>query len=678
MNKEESHQDGNTNNLINETSPYLLQHAYNPVDWNAWNDASLQKAKEEDKLMIISVGYAACHWCHVMEHESFEDSVVAVKMNANYIPIKVDREERPDIDQIYMNAAYMITGRGGWPLNAIALPDGRPIYAGTYFPKDKWIEVLDYFANIYRTDRSRLEEQAVKITQGIRSMDVVPFNPEPATFTMKMLDDIWMDWQNRIDFVNGGRDGAPKFMMPNNWDYLLRYYRLSGNKRVLDAIEVTLKKMAYGGLYDQAGGGFARYSTDAVWKVPHFEKMLYDNGQLVSIYSQAYQLTGNEEYRQVVKETLEFVERELTDASHGFYSSLDADSEGEEGKFYIWTEAELREILGDHFDLASDYYNTTPNGNWEHGNNILLRKKDNEHFLKKYTLTDKELNEGLDIIKSSLVEARTHRIRPGLDDKILTSWNALMLKGYVDAYRAFGDEHYLNAALDNANFLIEKCRRNDGGLNRNYKNGISNINGFLDDYSLTVEAFIALYQVTFDEMWLEVSKELTEYVLQHYWDDNAKMFYYTSDEDEALISRTRELSDNVISASNSSMAKALYYLGMYYYEDRYVEMSAQMLNNVREQIMKNGPFYANWAVVMTHFVRPPYEIAIVGKDLNEVRASFDQHYLPNVLFLGSEKEGSLQLLENKLIKGQTTIYVCQDKACKLPVTTSDAAMELME
>ena len=665
------------NLLINETSPYLLQHAYNPVDWHPWNKSSLEEAKKEDKLLIISVGYAACHWCHVMEHESFEDSVVAVKMNSNYVPIKVDREERPDVDQIYMNAAHLITGRGGWPLNAIALPDGRPIFAGTYFPKDKWIQVLDYFAGLYQTDRARLEEQANQLVAGIRNADIVPFNPEPALFTEEMLDDIWGDWEDRIDYLNGGRQGAPKFMMPNNWEYLLQYFNLSKNGRVLEGIEVTLKKMADGGLYDHAGGGFSRYSTDAIWQVPHFEKMLYDNGQLVSLYAHAYQLNKDPYYKQIVEETLTFIEREMLDKSHGFYSSLDADSEGEEGKFYVWTANELKDIWGDNYEVLSEYFTIKENGNWEH-QNILYKTKETKHFLAKFEKTNEELSQIIKLGKAQVMKVREGRIRPGLDDKILTSWNALMMKGYVDAYRAFDRSHYLDMAIKNAEFLINKCKQKGGRLNRNFKNGRSTINGFLDDYSLTIEAFIALYQATFDEKWLEEASNLMEYAIDHFYDNESKLFYYTSDQDDPLISRSKEISDNVISSSNSSMGKALYFLGLYYYNDQYVEMAKQMVNNVKSQILKNGPFFANWASLMTYCIHEPFEIAIMGKDMNQIRKEFDQYYLPNAIFLGADDDSNLKLLDNKLIKGQTTIYVCRDKSCKLPVTDVNAALELMK
>ncbi len=669
-----SKKDKTPNKLIEETSPYLLQHAYNPVDWHAWNAETLEKGKKENKLLIISVGYAACHWCHVMEHESFEDVDVASKMNNGFLPIKVDREERPDVDQIYMTAAYITTGRGGWPLNAIALPDGRPVFAGTYFPKESWLQVLHYFTETFRNEPQKLYEQADKITQGIRSIDqMIPTTNTPV-FTEQLLHEIWNNWQSKIDYKWGGRNGAPKFMMPNNWDYLLRYYHISKNEKVLQAINTTLNRMAQGGLYDHVGGGFARYSTDEKWKVPHFEKMLYDNGQLVSLYSKAYQLTKNEYYKEIVEETLNFTQREMTDASSGFYSSLDADSEGEEGKFYVWTTEELDFLWGSNSKMLKAFYNIKPNGNWEH-TNVLFNTIDKTDFAKDHNIDLNELNTLLNKSKSILLQEREKRIKPGLDDKILTSWNALMLKGYVDAYRAFGDASYLKSALKNAHFLVNNQLQNDGRLNRNYKKGRSTINAFLIDYSLTIEAFIALYEVTFDETWLNLSQKMATYTLEHFYDDKSKMFFYTSDIDDPLISRSIETDDNVISASNSSMAKVLFLLGKYFYNDTYVEISKQMLNNVLDKVTSNGPFYANWSTLLSWFIYEPYEVAILGKDAEKVRKEMDEHYLPNVFFLGGEKEGNLALLKNKLNKGKTTIYVCQNKVCQLPTTKVGEALK---
>lgn len=679
-----THGEGNhqyTNELINESSPYLLQHAHNPVNWYPWGDKALAKAKAENKPIIISVGYAACHWCHVMEHESFEDTAVAKIMNDNFVAIKVDREERPDVDQIYMNAAYIVNNRGGWPLNALALPNGKPFFAGTYYPKKDWLELLVFFNNTYKNEPDKLKDQAKQITQGIKSIEMVPKQPEKPAFTKADLDTIFNNWKDIIDYKLGGKKTksmhSPKFPMPNNYQALLRYHHFTGNQKALEAVTVTLDNMAIGGIYDHLGGGFARYSTDAKWLAPHFEKMMYDNGQIVSLYSEAYQLTKNPLYKTRVYETLEWVKREMTSPEGGFYSSLDADSDGEEGKFYVWQKAEIDELLGDDAKLFCKYYNVSEKGNWEH-KNILHTQQSDAEFAKANDLSVAELREKIDAGKQILFKKRESRIRPGLDDKVLTGWNALMLKGYVDAYRVFGEEEYLEAAVKNAQFIVDKCMQSDNRLNRNFKDGKSVINAFLDDYSLTAEAFIALYQATFDEQWLYKAEGLVEYALAHFYDEESGMFFYTSDVDDPLIARKMEVSDNVIPASNSSMAKTLYLLGHYFYKDDYIQKSKQMLTNVTDNVYQNGAFYSNWAWLMVHFANEPYDVAIVGEDAALKRAEFDLEFLPNVLFLGGKTAGTLKLLENKLIPNQTTIYVCQQKVCKFPVTEVEKALELMK
>lgn len=670
---------GKPNRLIDETSPYLLQHAYNPVDWHAWNAETLEKARREDKPLLISIGYAACHWCHVMERESFEDTVVAVKMNANYLPVKVDREERPDIDQIYMGAAMLITGQGGWPLNAIALPDGRPVFAATYFPRDRWIAVLDHFANLYKTDRGRLEEQARRVTAGIRDLEEVPFRQQgDGDFDRAALDTIWENWKPSVDFVHGGRKGAPKFMMPVNYDFLMRYYAVSQDQHVLEAVETGLTAMACGGVYDHAGGGFARYSVDDRWFAPHFEKMLYDNAQLVSVYAQAWQLTGRKTYRRVVYETLDFVDRELTDAGGGFYASLDADSEGEEGRYYTWESAELKKIWGDDYALMADYFQVTGEGNWESGRNILHIASEDTAFAEKHGLDAGAWQARVRSAKKQLLEVRLRRVPPSLDDKMLTSWNALMIKGYVDAYRAFGEKAWLERALRGARFLLENSQRADGGLNRNFKDGRSTINGFLDDYSFTIEAFIALYQATFEEDLLHRARALAAYAVEHFSDTGNHMFFYTSDLDDALIARKQEVQDNVIASSNSSMARALYYLGHYFYEDAYLDRARTMLTNVWPDVARSGPFFANWACLMTHFAEGLSEVAITGKGALELRRELDGHYLPNALFLGAKTSGSLELLRGKTGGEETLIYVCRDKSCKRPTPEVPEALSLIK
>ena len=429
--------------------------------------------------------------------------------------------------------------------------------------------------------------------------------------------------------------------------------------------------MAYGGIYDQVGGGFARYSTDAIWKVPHFEKMLYDNGQLVSLYSSAYQLTKNPIYKTVVEETLDFIERELTSKEGGFYSSLDADSEGEEGKFYVWKEEEIKALLGQDADLIMDYYNVGGDGFWEHGVNILLKNETDESFAKRNKLNLKELAEKVNTAKELLLKEREERIRPGLDDKILTSWNGLMLVGYVKAYNAFVDKSYLKAALKNANFICSKLMDEDYRLSRNYKNSKSSINGFLDDYAFTIQGFISLYQATFDSQWLKKAEGLLEYATKHFYDEKSGMYYYTSEIDAALIARKMEVSDNVIPSSNSEMAKNLFLIGRYTYNEKYIKMSKTMANNVKESAINGASYYGNWAVLMSWLIGETYDVSIVGKDYENLRKKINEHYLPNVFLSGGTEEGDNPLLEGKLVAGKTIIYVCQDKACQLPVSRVD-------
>ncbi len=670
------------NHLANQSSPYLLQHANNPVDWYPWGDEALQKAQKENKMILVSVGYAACHWCHVMEHESFEDSLVAAVMNENFVNIKVDREERPDVDDVYMTACHMASGKScGWPLNAFALPDGRPVWAGTYFPKKEWIKVMNYFVDLRKDEPEKLDEYANNLTEGIQNAEAIAVNTSDKNFSRETIDDIAGKFLNNIDFTKGGRKGSPKFPMPNNYEFLLAYHHLSGNEKALTAVTTTLDEMARGGIYDQIGGGFARYSVDAVWKVPHFEKMLYDNGQLVSLYALAYQLTKNPEYKTVIEETLNFIERELTDKNGGFYSSLDADSEGEEGKFYVWTKEEIDAVLTDEATnkLFCDYYQVTKNGNWEHHKNILHRKNSDAAFAKKQKMTESEVQTILAKAEKALIAARDKRIRPGLDDKILTSWNALMLKGYVDAYRALGNPDYLKAALKNGNFIVSNMMQPDGRLNRNYKDGKSVINAFLDDYALTVQAFAALYQVTFDEQWLQHADKLTAYALAHFKNAENGMFNYTSDLDPPLIARKMELADNVIPGSNSSMARALHQIGTFLYKPEYLEQAQQMMHNMSESITSTSTpnFYSNWCNLYLHLLQPPYEVAIIGSGYEPLHKEMMSNYLPHALLLGGETEGSLDLLKNKLMEDETLIYVCQNKVCKFPVRAVNKALALM-
>jgi uncharacterized protein YyaL (SSP411 family) len=650
------------NSLINETSPYLLQHANNPVNWFAWHEKTLAKAKEENKMLLISIGYAACHWCHVMEHESFENDQVAKVMNENFICIKVDREERPDVDQVYMNAAYLINGNGGWPLNALAMPDGKPFFAGTYFPKENWIKLLEYFATIYKNEPHKLEEQSENVSKGIREIEHLPMNTNRVFFSENDLNKMFFLFQKKIDFEHGGTKGGMKFAMPSIWEFLLEYHYFTKNKEALNAVEITLNNMANGGIYDQVGGGFSRYATDAKWHVPHFEKMLYDNAQLVSLYSTAFQVTKNPLYKKVVYETLEFITRELTSKESAFYSSLDADSEGEEGKYYVWSEKDIEEILKDDAIFYLDYFGINKEGNWENDKNI-----PDANFAKKDFTVNEQIKEKLISLNKKLFEEREKRIRPATDDKILTSWNALMAKGFVDAYKVFGEESFLNSAKRNLDFLLKNICAANNSLSRNYKNGKATIHGFLDDYAFFITALIEYYEVSFDESYLQKANTLTEYVNLHFFDRESGMFLYTDDQYSNLIARKMEVTDNVIPSSNSEMAKNLFLLSQYFDNKDYLEKSIQLIKNVSDDLVKNLGYYSNWAQAMLLQVYPPIEIAVVGKDWKEKLSVLQKNLLPNTIYCGGENGGTLSLLENKKVEGKTMIYVCKNKSCLLPV-----------
>jgi len=671
-----------TNLLALESSPYLLQHAHNPVNWQAWNDAAWEEAKQKNKLVLISIGYSACHWCHVMEHESFEDAPVAKIMNDHFICIKVDREERPDVDQVYMLAVQLMAGQGGWPLNCFATPDGRPVYGGTYFRKEQWMNILLNLADIWKKEPDKVYEYAEQLTAGIQKAELISLkntdqDPDPQTLVKS-----WNNWSKRIDTVEGGPDKAPKFPLPNNYLFLLHLGQ-SGLLPEEDTnqlnihLALTLKKMAHGGIYDQIGGGFSRYATDRLWKIPHFEKMLYDNAQLVSLYAEAYRLTNEPLYKQIIYETLDFIDRELTSPEDVFYSALDADSEGEEGKFYVWKKDELETLLGSDFNLFAAHFNINATGFWEHDNYILLRKEENAKIASQSGISEETLSQKLAAWKALLMKERNKRIRPGLDDKSLCSWNALMIKGYTDAFSVFNEPRFLDAAVTCANILLEKLRRPDRGLFHSYKNGKATINGFLEDYCFCIEACIALYENTFTESWLNAAEELCAYVLNHFGDAQSPFFYFTSNLDAALIARKFEISDNVIPASNSSFAKCLFRLGHFLEKEEYISISKRMLLHVQTEIAQYGAGYSNWALLQLWFNLPFYEVVIVGKDVHEKHKALRQHHLPNLIFAGSTEASSLPLLKNRYKQGETRIYVCRNNTCFAPATEVSQVLELL-
>ncbi|NCD69897.1 thioredoxin domain-containing protein [Mucilaginibacter agri] len=651
------------NRLANSASPYLLQHANNPVDWYPWGAEALQKARDENKLIIVSIGYSACHWCHVMEHESFEDAQVAAVMNDNFVCIKVDREERPDIDQIYMSAVQLMTGRGGWPLNCICLPDQRPIYGGTYFRKSDWVSLLLNLAEFFREKPAEAEEYAVKLTQGIQQYESVDFITEQAEYTKADPEAIVTAWRKHFDPKEGGMNYAPKFPMPNNWQFLMRYAHLMEDEGVANAVKLTLKKMAYGGIYDHIGGGFARYSVDARWHVPHFEKMLYDNGQLISLYAEAYTWNPDPLYKQIVDETIAFVQGELTSPDNGYYSALDADSEGVEGKFYTFTKAEIDDLLDEDATLFCIYYNITEDGNWEEEEtNVFFRKDDDAELAGKLGMSEAELKEKIATLRTKVFESRSQRIRPGLDYKIIASWNGLMLKGLCDAYRAFNNPAYLDLAIKNAGFILNNLVDDKGKLIRIHQS--TNPIAFLDDYANVIDALIALYEVTFDIKWLQQAHEFTGLAIELYYDEAEGMFFYTAADNEQLIARKSEIMDGVIPASNSVMARDLKKLGLLFEEEQYNAIAAQLLRNLMPYMAKYGSVYSNWAMLLLEEVFGTYEVAITGVNADKTRIEFEENYIPNKIMLGGSEE-NLPLLQGRI--GDTTrIFICKDKTCGLP------------
>ncbi|MGN6640939.1 MAG: thioredoxin domain-containing protein [Mucilaginibacter sp.] len=675
------------NRLANSASPYLLQHANNPVDWYPWGTEALQKAKTENKLILVSIGYSACHWCHVMEHESFEDEKVAAVMNEYFVCIKVDREERPDVDQIYMSAVQLMTGRGGWPLNCICLPDQRPIYGGTYFRKNDWVSLLFNLADFYKTKPAEAEEYAVKLTEGIRQYETIQFVDTEAEYLRGDLELIVKNWQRYFDRVEGGMGSSPKFPMPNNWLFLMRYAWLMQGEDIAQQVKLTLHKMAFGGIYDHVGGGFARYSVDNRWHVPHFEKMLYDNAQLLSLYSEASVWQPDPLYSQIADEIITFVKRELISPEGGFYSALDADSEGVEGKFYTFTKEEIEQILGEDAELFCIYYNVTEDGNWEEEEtNVLFRKDNDKQLAAKLGLSEDDLTAKIKAAKNKVLDARSKRIRPGLDNKILASWNGLMLKGLCDAYRAFDKSEYLDLALQNAQFILDNLIISEGKLcriaspqpspkDRELKEDLGEANkfAFLDDYANVVDAFIALYEVTFDEKWLYEAKKLTDTAVEHYYDEASGVFFYTADDEEQLIARKAELMDNVIPASNSVMAHNLKRLGLLFDNENYQEIAAQMLRNVAHLVPKYGSSYSNWAILILNEVFGIYEVAITGNDAEQFRSEMEKTYVPNKIMLGG-KQGSLPLLQDRFAD-VTRIFICKDKTCSLRVLNIPDALK---
>jgi len=664
-----------TNALINSNSPYLIQHAHNPVNWVEWSQEAFDQAEKEDKLVLVSIGYSACHWCHVMEHESFEDEDVAKVMNEHFVCIKVDREERPDVDQVYMNAVQLMTQQGGWPLNCFTLPDKRPIYGGTYFKKDQWVNVLLKLNETYKQDKPKVLEYAKQLTEGVQVSELVEKIEVKDDFDPQVLDALIKKWKQNFDFDEGGGKRAPKFPLPNNYEFLLRYGYQNNDKTVLNHVALTLKKMAFGGIYDQLVGGFSRYSVDMIWKVPHFEKMLYDNGQLLSLYALAYQHDKNPIYADVIRQTISWLENEMLDLEGGFFSALDADSEGVEGKFYTWTKEELKQLLGDDFDWFSEFYNVNNLGYWEHNQYILMRTHSNEEFAKNKGWEIEEFEEKLKNANDKLRAEREKRIRPGLDDKKLTAWNAMTIKGLALSGLALNEQTYIQRAVQTGEWILQHQLKSDGSLWRSRKSGESKIDAFLEDYAHVIDAFVTLYETTFDEKWINHAKMLLAFTQKHFQDESSKLFYFSKENTE-LIARKMEINDNVIPASNSVMAHNLFKIGKLFHDEGMIEDAQQMLTNIYDQMPQYGSGYSNWAMLALNFNLPFYELAIMGDDALKQRKELGQNYTPNMVIAGGN-DGSIPFLDDKPRTEETMFYVCEGYVCKAPLRELGLVLEDM-
>jgi uncharacterized protein YyaL (SSP411 family) len=678
------------NRLINETSPYLLQHAHNPVDWYPWGDEAIKRAVQEDKPILLSIGYSACHWCHVMEHESFENTDIVRLMNQNFINIKVDREERPDLDAVYMDAVHAITGSGGWPLTVFLTPQLKPFYGGTYFPPEDrhglpgFPQVLQMVAEAYKTRKGEVDSAAAQIIDYLNRSTESSKTVEP--LTDKMPGIAYTAIRASFDAQNGGFGQAPKFPQPMLLEFLLRQCLRTGDPLCLLMVEHTLMKMARGGIHDRIGGGFHRYSVDACWLVPHFEKMLYDNALLSRVYLHAYQATGKQLYRRVVEETLDYVLREMTDKNGGFYSSQDADSEGVEGKFYVWTPDEIKSALGkDDTDLVIRYFGVTEQGNFE-GKNILSQVIETQKLASELGLTPEELESSIARAKARLLEKRALRIAPHRDEKILTDWNGLMLASMAEAASVLERDDYLKAAISNATFIVETLY--DGKvLKHTYKDGKAKINGYLSDYALLNEGLISLYQATFAERWLRLALKLADATLSQFWDENKGHFYDTARGQDTPLVRPRSTSDNAVPSGSSAAAFMLLRLARLTDNRECERIAAAAMRSVQELMVRYPPAFGHWLCALDAYLSKPLEIAVIGNPEDTATKSLmrvvSNRYSPNKILAVRKSEKATQtdiplLRDRSTIDGRATVYVCEDRVCKMPVNEPDALAAILD
>ena len=662
------------NHLQNESSPYLLQHADNPVDWHPWGNEAMRLASEQDKPILLSIGYAACHWCHVMAHESFEDEATAAQMNADFINVKVDREERPDIDSIYMQAVNAMIGRGGWPMTVFLTPDGKPFYAGTYFPDEprhgmpSFRQILTGVTQAWQRDRENVDGSAREVAERLQALSSVGF--EQQALDSDTLRGALRGLGQQFDATWGGFGEAPKFPQPMTIEFLLREFLRSKNEHALAMAETTLQKMAEGGMWDQIGGGFARYSVDHRWLVPHFEKMLYDNAQLARVYLHAWQVTGNDFYRRITDETLDYVLLEMRHENGGFYSSQDADSEGVEGKFYVWSADEIRDGLGENADVFMQVYGVSDEGNWE-GQNILNLRVDPKRLGAQLGTDAGSLCARLAAARTELYRLRSQRVWPGLDDKVLTSWNGLMLAAFAEAGQALRRPDYVEAAISNADFLHRTMRGDSGRLFRTWKAGSeAKYNAYLEDYAFLADGLLALYEATFEARWVDWARELAELMLTHFRDATNGGFFDTSDDHEQLIHRPKDLQDNAVPSGNAMAATVLTKLSLLTGNGDYWQVAEQSTATMSKFMSQYPSGFGQWLNVASFMLSEPREIALVGSAdaiaplLEVVRDGYQPFQV-----VAAGEEASLPLLENRpQIGGRGTAYVCRQFLCQTPVT----------
>jgi uncharacterized protein YyaL (SSP411 family) len=661
-----------TNRLGSETSPYLLQHAENPVHWQPWGDEIWEMAQAEDKLVLISIGYASCHWCHVMEAETFENDTVAELMNERFINVKVDREERPDVDQVYMTAVQLMTGSGGWPLNVLVLPDGKPLYGGTYHSREQWMGVLKEVDSLYRQDPEGAREYAGRVAQGVAQANLVEQPTSGNTMDPALINSAVGLWSNSWDPVWGGNTGQQKFMMPPSLNFLMDFAYLSGEQEAKDHLRNSLDRMARGGVYDQIGGGFYRYSTDARWHIPHFEKMLYDNAQLMGTYARAYKMFGNPEYRQVVEEIFSFLRREMRGESGGYFSAMDADSEAEEGKYYLWTSEELQTILGAEYDLFAEYYQVAPQHAWENETYVLHREISDMEFLEGHNLNPAEFAKASAAWKKTLLSARSDRVAPQIDTKIITSWNALLVLGLADAYAAFGEQEYLAEARNLYNFLRVNLQY-EGKIAHSMSQGVVQKDSFLEDYAFMGKAAFRLFQLTGDSSYFEDAEGYLRQIRSRFEEPDTPLFRFT--EETNLMAPIYKTDDGVIPAPNTIIAELMLEIGHFQYDTSLIERSSEMGRLLQARFLQAPQNHSGWGRLLLKFTYPYFEVAVVGPDAGNAMAELQKEFLPNALIVFSETESSLPLFEMRYDPNATRMYVCQNHSCKLPVESPQEAVQ---